>query len=230
MRQLFELCAEDRDIRFSPFVWMVRMALHHKDVAFEGVPVMFLEKEPFVASGSKTVPTFKDGDTWVSDSLQIALYLERTYPEKPLFGSDIAMAQAGMVQQMIVGTALGPLFPMVAADIWAILSPENQTYFRETRESRVGAASLEAAREGREDKRGAYQKSLGAFRGTLESAQYLCGETPAWTDYVLFGAFAWVRTVSPFDPLEGDDVMTAWRERMLDLFDGEARNAKRAHS
>ena len=229
MRQLFELCGADRDIRFSPFVWMVRMALQHTGLTFETVPLMFLEKEPYADSGSKTLPTLRDGDTWVSDSLQIALYLERTYPEKPLFGSEIAVAQAPMVQQMIVSTSLAPLFPMIAADVWDLLSPENQDYFRKTREPHVGADSLEAAREGRDAKRAGYQKGLGAFRSTLEQTDFLSGKAPAWADYVLFGTFAWARVVSSFDPLEGDTAMTTWRERMLDLYDGDARQAKRAN-
>jgi len=74
MRQLFELCAEDRDIRFSPFVWRVIFCLHHKGLEFEPVPLMFLEKEPYAASNHKALPVLKDGDTWVSDSFQIAKY------------------------------------------------------------------------------------------------------------------------------------------------------------
>ena len=38
----------------------------------------------------------------------------------------------------------------------------------------------------------------------------------------------WPRTVSPFELLEADDPVYAWRERMLDLFDGMARKAKAA--
>ena len=45
--RLFELCGEDRDIRFSPFVWRVRLALAHKGLAYDCVPVRFLEKDAF---------------------------------------------------------------------------------------------------------------------------------------------------------------------------------------
>jgi len=36
----------------------------------------------------------------------------------------------------------------------------------------------------------------------------------------------WARNVSPFKLLAEDDPIHAWRERMLDLYDGEGRNSK----
>jgi len=44
-----------------------------------------------------------------------------------------------------------------------------------------------------------------------------------YTDYLLFGPFQWARSVSPVRLLEPDDPMYAWRERMLDLFEGMPR-------
>ena len=55
---------------------------------------------------------------------------------------------------------------------------------------------------------------------------YVSGKTPAFADYILFGAFQWARAVSPLRLLEPDDPVYAWRERMLDLYDGLARKAK----
>ena len=42
------------------------------------------------------------------------------------------------------------------------------------------------------------------------------------------GAFMWARIVSPLALLEADDPVHAWRERMLDLFDGMGRRAPMA--
>lgn len=39
----------------------------------------------------------------------------------------------------------------------------------------------------------------------------------------------WARTVSPLRLLQADDPMYAWRERLLDAFDGYARKARRIH-
>jgi glutathione S-transferase len=62
----------------------------------------------------------------------------------------------------------------------------------------------------------------------LKDQKYLSGEAPAYPDYILLGSFLWPRTLSPLELLEKDDAVYAWRERMLDLFDGFARNAPAA--
>ncbi len=76
---------------------------------------------------------------------------------------------------------------------------------------------------------------MAAFRSALEPARrvvreqkFLAGEHPAYPDYALAGAFLWARIASPFELLEPDDPVHAWRERMLDLFDGMGRKAKAA--
>ena len=58
--------------------------------------------------------------------------------------------------------------------------------------------------------------------------KFLAGEQPAYPDYALAGAFLWARIASPLELLEPDDPVHAWRERMLDLFDGMGRKAKAA--
>ena len=81
----------------------------------------------------------------------------------------------------------------------------------------------------------AREKGLAAFRAALEPARrvlqeqkFLAGDAPAYPDYILFGTFLWPRTISPLELLEQDDPVHAWRERMLDLFDGMGRKAKAA--
>jgi len=41
----------------------------------------------------------------------------------------------------------------------------------------------------------------------------------------VFGAFQWARIVSPFQLLLAQDPVYAWRERLLDAFDGMARRS-----
>ena len=77
----------DSERRFSPYCWRIRMALAHKGLEAETVPWRFTEKEAIDFSGQKLVPVLVHGDHVVSDSWQIACYLEDTFPERPsLFG------------------------------------------------------------------------------------------------------------------------------------------------
>ena len=58
------------------------------------------------------------------------------------------------------------------------------------------------------------------------ASPFFSGRAPGFADYILFGPFQWARAVSPQRLLEPDDPVFAWRERMLDLHGGLARNAR----
>ena len=66
------------------------------------------------------------------------------------------------------------------------------------------------------------------MRQTLARQPYLAGERPAYADYAVFGMFMWARCTSALDLLAADDPVHAWRERLLDAFDGMARAAPTA--
>src|SRR6266704_883697 len=51
------------------------------------------------------------------------------------------------------------------------------------------------------------------------------GAAPNYADYIVFGGFQWARVVSPFKLLAENDPVYAWRERLLDAFDGMARQS-----
>jgi len=53
---LYDLCAGDADRRFSPYCWRVRMALRHKNLAFDTVPIRFSDKPLIAFSGQDKVP------------------------------------------------------------------------------------------------------------------------------------------------------------------------------
>ena len=85
--KLYDLAGAEEDLRFSPNCWRIKMALEHKGLMAETIPWRFVEKDVIAFSGSKTVPVLVDGDRTVSDSWEIARYLETAYPEKrSLFG------------------------------------------------------------------------------------------------------------------------------------------------
>ena len=92
---VYELDGID-DVRFSPFCWRTLLALKHKGFHdFERVPVSFRDRSPIAFSNQERIPVLVDGDTRVSDSWDIACYLEHTYPDRPtLFGGGMGRAEA----------------------------------------------------------------------------------------------------------------------------------------
>jgi glutathione S-transferase len=205
---LYELVGRD-DRRFSPYCWRTRMALAHKGLEVEQVPVKFTDKDKIAFSDQKLVPILVDGQRTVADSWAIACHLEDAYPDRPsLFG--------------------GPtLIRPVIGDLFAVIHPDDRRYFRETREARFGATieSLHATRAEHVD---AARRALEPARLTLAEQPNLSGKTPAYGDYILFGSLQWLRLTSPLPIIAPDDPIHGWRERLLDLFDGYARAAPAA--
>ena len=111
---------------------------------------------------------------------------------------------------------------LIVSDIVALLGPKEAAYFTESREKRFGMP-LAQVTAGREARLPEFRASLGPLRRTLTQQPFLGGAAPDYADYIVFGSFMWARIVSPLALLAPDDVVFAWRERLLDLHGGLAR-------
>jgi glutathione S-transferase len=224
--KLYDLAGAEDDRRFSPYCWRVKMALKHKGLPFETIPWRFTEKNVIEFTGSKTVPVIVDGKRAVYDSWEIALYLDEAYPSRPgLFEGAESRALTHFFSHWTVRTVHVPLLRVILLDLFGQIHEKDKAYFRESREKRFGMPLEQAG--------GEPKKWLAEFRGALEPVrpvlvqhQFVSGKGPGYADYLLFGPFMWARAMSPIRLLEPDDPVFAWRERMLDLWGGYARQAK----
>lgn len=222
--ELFELRGID-DRRFSPYCWRSRLALAHKGLEAQFVGLPFSELADRLAFSSQArVPVLRDGETVVHDSWSIACYLEERYPYRPpLFGDDAGRSLARFLNHW-TDTQLHPvLLRLVVGDIFRWLDPSDRDYFKESREARLGA-SLESLQAERDEHLPALKRVLAPLRKTLSDQTFISGEAPAYADYIVMGSLQWARRVSDLPLLQPDDPIHAWRERMLDLFDGLARH------
>jgi glutathione S-transferase len=223
--KLYELVGTDAKRPFSPFCWRTRMALAHKGLSAESIPWCFTEKTAIASHNSEKVPVLIDGEKSVADSWTIANYLEDTYPDRPsLFGGEGGRALSRMMNWWGDVTVVGGMFPLIVADIPPHLKPVDAEYFRRTREARFGKP-LEEVVAGRDKTVEGFRKGLEPMRLTLKSQPYLGGKAPNYADYIVFGAFQWARVISTFKLLAEDDPVYAWRNRLLDAFDGMARKS-----
>jgi glutathione S-transferase len=223
--KLFELVGTDQARPFSPFCWRTRMALAHKGLGAESIPWCFTEKQAIAPHNSEKVPVLIDGETSVADSWAIANYLEDHYPERPsLFGGEGGRAVGRMINWWGDVTVVGGMFPLIVADIPGHLKPVDAAYFRQTREARFGKP-LEEVVAARDTSVEGFRRALDPLRLTLRTQPFLGGEAPNYADYIVFGAFQWARVVSPFKLLAENDPVYAWREKLLDAFDGMARKS-----
>jgi glutathione S-transferase len=222
---LYDLAGAEPDRRFSPFCWRARMALAHKGLDIETVPWRFTEKDKLPQPNAGRVPVIVDARKVVHDSTAIADYLESRYPDRPtLFGGETGRALTSFIQNWIETVLQPALVGFVVLDIYRHAAPQDQAYFRQSREERFGT-SLENVVKDRERRLPTFRDSLAPLRRTLERQKFLAGAAPAYADYIVFGAFQWARAISDFELLAADDPIAAWRGRLLDAFGGLARKA-----
>jgi glutathione S-transferase len=222
-RTLYELAGKDGR-RFSPYCWRARLALAHKGLDADIVPVAFTEKETIAFSGQKLVPVLVEDDQTVSDSWRIACHLEERYPDRPaLFPGETGRGMARFTSGWLDTAVFPPLFRLLVADIIDHIEPKDRDYFRKTREKRLGRP-IEATLEERDSHLEDFRAALTPARALLAEQDFVSGQGPAYADYALFSAFQWARGVSPIAIIEPDDAIYPWRARMLDLFDGLARS------
>lgn len=217
--ELFELVGRD-DRRFSPYCWRIRMALEHKGLAYETVPVRFTDKEAIAFSDQGRVPVLRDGETVISDSWAIANYLEDNYADAPsLFGGETGRGLAKFLNAWADRTLHLALIRLVIADILEHVDPADRDYFIESRSKRFGKTP-DAVQTRSEGDVAQFSAAIGTLRAALEGQHYLSGATPAYGDYIVFGAFAWARAISDYPLLETGDPVHAWRDRLLNAFEG----------
>ena len=212
-RILYEMVMRD-DRRPSPFCWRTRMALAHKWLEYSIVPVKFTDKPHLAFANTKQVPVLVDFGEVVSDSWAIAQYLDDThYPERSLL-----MGGGTRFVNQWVDTQLHPvLVRLVLKDLYDHVLPEDREYFRTTREQRFGM-TIEAVHAERPKHEQELKRVLGFLREMLRTQPFVCGKAPAYADYIVFGAFQWVRSISPFVLLDKADPIAGWRDRMCRLY------------
>ena len=212
-RILYELVARD-DRRMSPYCWRIRMALAHKGLEYETVPVKFTDKEKIAFANTKLVPVLVDFGEVVSDSWAIAKYLdENYYQERPL----LLGGGTRFVNQWCDMQLHPALVRVLVKDIYDHVHPDDREYFRTSREQRFGK-TIEEMHGERDRHEQELKRVLTVLRELLRSQPFVCGKAPAYADYIVFGAFQWARCISPFVFLDEADPIAGWRQRMCKLY------------
>jgi glutathione S-transferase len=224
---LYDLAGADPDVRFSPYCWRTRFALAHKGLPVETVPWRFSDRDVIAFSGQGKVPVIQDEGTVVFDSWTIAGYLEDQVPTPTLFGGPTGRAHALFLNGWADAVLMGGIARFIVRDVADVIDPKDRDYFRSSREARFGK-SLEEVQAGREDRLAAFRDTLLPIRLVLRRQQWLGGAAPSYADHIVAGTLMWPRCVSRFELLEASDPVAQWLDRVLDLYGGLGRKAKRA--
>jgi glutathione S-transferase len=227
MITLWELKGKDGR-RYSLFSWRTKMALKHKGLTFESQPVLMSDKAAIAFSGGKTVPAIKDGETVVRDSWKIAEHLEDHYPNTAtLFGGAIGHGVTQAFNIWVDRSLVAAMMPVIVADVHERVDPADEQYFRQQFEGFL-KSTLEEARKRQPQALERLTRALEPMQAALKRQPFICGSDPAYADYILFSVLQWARVMSPQAIFNNSDPLYGWRERILDLYDGFARNVPTA--
>ncbi len=212
-RTLYSLCGIDRSRPFSPHCWKAVMALAHKGLDFEERPLAFTAIPALENGFSKTVPVLRDGDELVTDSFDIALYLDEAYPNRPsLFNGVGGKALSRFVESWSQTTLHPSIVKIAVLDIHDMLDEADKTYFRESRKAFFGKPIEEIAAN-RNEEIGLFAAKLEPIRRMLGYQPFLGGDSPLFADYIVFGALQWARVTSGVDLFRPEDPVRHWFER-----------------
>ena len=227
--QFYDLVGRDASRPFSPHCWKTRMALAHKGLDFASIETPFSAVAGVENGTDRTVPLIRDGSQIVEDSFAIAEYLEDAYPDRPtLFGGDGGRHAARFVEAWSLKT-LHPLVTGIALmDIFAMLDEPDRAHFRRTREARFGKRLEDVPCGASPERLAALSAAAEPLRATLARQSFLGGASPLFTDYIVFGAFQWLRVASNVSVFDQGDPVAVWFERCLDLHGGIGRAVRQA--
>jgi glutathione S-transferase len=210
----------------SPYVWRVRYAMAHKGLPCESVPVGFTEIQRVFAGRFKTVPVLEDGETQLAESWDIVEYLDRVFPERPLFSSPAEHAMVRLFDMWFSIEVQRRMLGVYVLDVHNAARAEDRGYFRHSREARL-KAPLEALVADRASRLPALREALQPLRLHLARFPYLGGTAPNYADYIALGSLQWVGSVSTLPLLGADDeALRAWLQRGFDLYGGLGRDPR----
>lgn len=224
--RLYELVL-DKGHSVSPYVWRIRYALAHKGLACEPIPLGFTQIAQTFNGRFKTLPVIEHGDTMMTESWDIAEYLDRAFPDRrALFANPAELAMVRLTDAWFSAEVLRKMFLVYVLDIHNAVRPEDRAYFRRTREERLKGRTLEEVTADRAAQLPALRAALAPMRAHLSRFAFLGGSAPNYADYIVLGAFLWVASVSTLPALAHDDSLRPWMDRGFDLYGGLGRDAR----
>jgi glutathione S-transferase len=182
----------------SQYSEKVRFILDYKQLEYRKIEVTpgVGQIELMQKSGSRQVPVLKDGSTYVADSTEIALYLERRYPERPILPTDpLAKGQCLLIEEWAdESIGLKGRKAFIGAlnqnqNFRASVLPKNTPELLKTLVSSIPGEILDVLGTGigfggkavQEAKKGLAQ-DLEALCLILQERPYLTGDTPTLAD------------------------------------------------
>ncbi|KAG2138644.1 uncharacterized protein EDB93DRAFT_720964 [Suillus bovinus] len=196
---------------WSPNTSKPRFVLSYKELPFETVWVEYPNIAPVLkglgltpkkrldGSDIYTVPVLNDPNTGalIDESLEIAAYLEKTYPTKPIFPHGSHMLIRVFDSAYLDDTQ--PIVKLIYVRVAEILNPVSAEFFRRTRSERLQLPWEEFSPEGpKRDKDWAYLEqgfNKGEALWVKSGREWVMGDTFSYADIIVASRLFWYKRV-----------------------------------
>ncbi|KAJ7214203.1 hypothetical protein C8J57DRAFT_1483276 [Mycena rebaudengoi] len=202
---------------WSPNTWKTRYSLNYKGIQYDTVWLEYPEIEGFSkqvgVSPTKykpdgrptyTLPMIHDPTTgaFVANSMKIAEYLDRTYPDTPR-AIPAGTAAFHRIFEEQASSLLLHILPNYALATAALLNPISEGFFRRNIEEMEGRKLEEMAPEASQEVQiwqtvgDALGKVDGWIKENGECSSYLMGDRIAFADIWIAAYLRWIQLVMP---------------------------------
>ena len=206
----------------SPFVWRVKLALSRKGIPYRSMMLGLTDIPSHFEGRFHTVPILDLGNQQLNESIAIADWLDKAYPDLPtIFSCPAERSMIGFFDHWLLQLIVSGLLPVYALDAHNCAATKDQDYYRRSREAYFGR-TLEEVVAGREGRLADVRRSLEPLRLTLASRRFLGGNEPNFADMCMLGLFIFVGTIGTLPLLAADDPLVAYADRGFVFFDLEA--------
>lgn len=193
----------------SHYCEKIRLILDYK-----GLPYRKVEVTPGVGqldlyrmSGQRQVPVLKDGATVIADSTAIALYLEQTYPDRPIIPTDPQQRALCLLLEEWADESIGPSARKVMLGTFSrdpafrsAILPSSAPGFLKSIVEAVPREALDVLSLGAglgpdvvQAARKAMQQNLESLSVLLANQPYLVGDRPTLADFAVAGLTMYVK-------------------------------------
>lgn len=205
-----------------------RFALNVKGLAYKTIWLEYLDIETTCkkigaaktnsSAIAYTLPIIHDPahDAVVSDSIEIARYLDKTYPETSTLFPPGSYALQEAFQVAHEKTAAEAMYLIMLPLSHAKLNTVSQAYFRRTREAIYGMKLEEFSPLG--PKRDLHWKNLKEIYAVMadwlakgEPGPFMMGDKISYADVTIAGFIMWMRTTFGSESAEWKDILT-WQD------------------
>jgi glutathione S-transferase len=181
----------------SQFSEKVRLILDFKGLSYRKIEVVpgVGQLDILRMTGQRQLPVLKDGNNVVADSTAIALYLERTYPDRPILPSDPAQRALCLMLEEWADESIGSkgrkafLAGFRSSNLRTSILPEKTPPLLKNLVSAIPSEAFDALNFGIglgtdaiKESQSALQRDMESICTILKQQPYLLGNTPTLAD------------------------------------------------